>query len=734
MKACRLGIPVALLASLAITACGGDDGDTTGPTGPPTISLSPTSAELTYIGQTRGFRATVRDASGQNLDTQVSWTSSDPAVFTVDASGTVTAVGNGSGQLEASASGATATAAVTVEQRPSVLLVESGGDQEGTAGATLPNPIVVRVTDQGGAGVAGVVVSFSPDDGAGSVNPQNAASGADGRVSTEWTLGDAFFGSQSLRVSIQQGAATVVRARALPETPIPDLAIEGRLRLSRTDPTDLETLEVAVQVANLGNAPTPAVFPLTLTIDGEPVETFEIEELAVEERVGLTYTVGPLIAGAREISVILDAADEIEEWTEDNNAASETAEVVSQRIIPVEGSGEVWSGTIRGDEGDLLLFRLDVTETMNEVLTITLAGGSGDADLFLHYTERPSNILDYQCISGTPTTAEICQTAPTRAGAYHVAVDAYADFGPTTMTVTVGGEPREPSYDIDVVFMSRGTSSQDKIIEDAAKVWESVFAAGVPDIDFSENPYPAGECGEGSPQLPAINDVVDDLRIYVWIDSIDGRGNILGRSTPCLIRWLEQLNRWYTPLTGYIQLDEADVAALEDQGTLAATMVHEIAHVLGFGTIWDEHGLRVNPSDPDNPDADVHFSGQLAIAAFDAAGGSDYAGGAKVPVHSGGQPGVANGHWRHSVFGNELMSPYISSDGSVLSMITIESFADLGYAVNLDAAESYRLPGSEAAAAARMTGSVVDLSGDIVLGPIKMVDQKGRVVGVLNRR
>ena len=730
MKACRLGIPVALVASLAITACGGDDGEPTGPTGPPTISLSPTSAELTYIGQTRGFRATVRDASGQNLDTQVSWTSSDPAVFTVDASGTVTAVGNGSGQLEASASGATATAAVTVEQRPSVLLVESGGDQEGTAGATLPNPIVVRVTDQGGAGVPGVVVSFSPDEGGGSVNPQNAASDADGRVSTEWTLGDAFFGSQSLRVSIQQGAATVVRARAVPETPIPDLAIEGRLRLSRTDPTDLETLDVALQVANLGNAPTPAVFPLTLTVDGEPVETFEIEELAEEERVSLTYTLGPLVAGAREISVLLDAADEIEEWTEDNNSASVTAEVSEQRIIPVEGSGEVWSGRISGDEGDVLLFRLDVAETMNEVLTITLEGGSGDADLFLHYTERPSNILDYVCMSGSPTTAELCQAAPTRAGVYHVAVDAFADFGPTTMTVIVG-EALEPSYDIDLVFVSRGTSSQDEVIEDAAKVWESVFAAGVADIDFSEDPAPAGECGTDS---PAITDVVDDIRIFVSIDSIDGRGNILGQSRPCLARAYPSIGKWFTPLTGLIALDEADVAALENQGLLAATMVHEIAHVLGFGTIWDEHGLIVNPSFPSNPDADVHFKGQLAIAAFDAAGGSDYAGGAKVPLQSGGEAGVADGHWRHSVFGNELMTPYISSDGSVLSLITIETFADVGFSVNLDAADSYRLPGSEAAAAARMTGAVVDLSGDILPGPIVLIDPKGRRVGVLNRR
>ena len=388
-------------------------------------------------------------------------------------------------------------------------------------------------------------------------------------------------------------------------------------------------------------------------------------------------------------------------------------------------SGEVWSGTVSGEEGDVLLFQLDVAETTKELLTVRLEGGSGDADLFLRYRERPSDIEDYHCGSVSPTTAETCYATPTRAGVYHVAVHAFEDFGPTTMTVTVGGEPLDP-YDIDLVFVKRGTSSQDKVVEDAAKVWESVLAAGVHPLDFSQDPLGAGACGTGS---PAIGDVVDDIRIFVIIDSIDGRGNILGRSTPCHIRRFGA-----TAITGYIELDEADVAVLEDQGTLAATVVHEIAHVLGFGTIWNEHGLLINPSSPSNPDADVHFNGPLAIAAFDAAGGSDYVDGAKVPLHSGGQPGVANGHWRHSVFGNELMTPYISVDGSVLSLITIESFADVGHAVNLDAAESYRLPGSAAAAEARMKGPVVDLSGDIVRRPIRIVDYKGRPAGVIHRR
>ena len=731
MRIPRFAVPVSLLSVLALTACGGGDDGPTTPAGPSTITVSPASTMMTFIGQTRAFRATVRDAAGQNVTTQVSWTSSDAAVFTVDASGTVTAVSNGSGQLTASAGGLTATAAVTVEQAPTVLLVRSGGDQEGIGGSALPNAIVVQVTDQGGAGVSGVVVSFAPGEGAGSVNPQNAVSDADGEVSTEWTLGGGRFGSQSLRVSIPQGAATVVNARAVPETPIPDLAIEGGLRLSRDDPTSLEAIDVTVQVANLGNAASPAVFPLTLSIDGTVVETFEIDELAVEERVNLTYTLGPLEAGSHEISFELDAAGEIDEWTEDNNSASVLADVASQQVVSVEGTGEVWSREISVDSADVLLFRLDVSDTMDEFLTVRLSGGSGDADLYLNYGQRPDDQFDYQCLSATPTTDEVCQTAPTRAGIYHVAVHAFTDFGPTTMTVTVGGEPLE-TYDIDLVFVSNGTSSQDEIVEEAVEAWESVIVAGLSDIPFSDNPVPAGQCGAGS---PAIGDVVDDLRLFVTIDSIDGVGSILGQSSPCHVRVIPFLDdRITSVITGRIELDEADVADLESRGLLEATMVHEIAHVLGFGTIWEDFGLLVNPSVGGNSNADTHFKGPLSIAAFDAAGGDGYTGGARVPVQSGGQRGQADGHWRHSVFGNELMSPFISADGSALSVITIESFADLGLSVNLSEAEDYRLPGSAAAAMGRMKGPVVDLSGDILYAPLTPVDVTGGMKRVVYRR
>ena len=125
--------------------------------------------------------------------------------------------------------------------------------------------------------------------------------------------------------------------------------------------------------------------------------------------------------------------------------------------------------------------------------------------------------------------------------------------------------------------------------------------------------------------------------------------------------------------------------------------MHEIAHALGFGTRWYQHHLVRYPSQGLDgnlvfPEPDTHFTGALATAAFDAAGGAAYIDG-KVPVQNSGGPGNRDGHWRESVLEHELMTPTLgSSPTQSLSAITIQSMADMGYAVDVTRAESYLLP------------------------------------------
>ena len=56
--------------------------------------------------------------------------------------------------------------------------------------------------------------------------------------------------------------------------------------------------------------------------------------------------------------------------------------------------------------------------------------------------------------------------------------------------------------------------------------------------------------------------------------------------------------------------------------------------MLGFGTLWDRFGYLQDPAAGTASQApDTHFSGALAIAAFERGGGASYRG-AKVPVEN----------------------------------------------------------------------------------------------------
>ena len=63
-----------------------------------------------------------------------------------------------------------------------------------------------------------------------------------------------------------------------------------------------------------------------------------------------------------------------------------------------------------------------------------------------------------------------------------------------------------------------------------------------------------------------------------------------------------------------------------------------------------------------------------------------------VPVENTGGAGTRNGHWREMVFKQELMSGFIAAANNPLSKVTAASLKDLGYAVDMNAAEPYVLP------------------------------------------
>ena len=99
----------AVLAVVALaTGCGDGDSSTAPspserPARPTTVTVSPSTHELTALGATVQLSAEVRDHAGVMAGATVTWTSSANRVAMVDASGLVTAMGNGTATITASA-------------------------------------------------------------------------------------------------------------------------------------------------------------------------------------------------------------------------------------------------------------------------------------------------------------------------------------------------------------------------------------------------------------------------------------------------------------------------------------------------------------------------------------------------------------------------------------------------------------------------------------------------------
>ncbi len=272
-----------------------------------------------------------------------------------------------------------------------------------------------------------------------------------------------------------------------------------------------------------------------------------------------------------------------------------------------------------------------------------------------------------------------------------------------------------PSFDIDLVFVGSISSKYRLAVEAAARRWEQIITHDVPNHSLSANTRIF--LNELYPENTA-PDKVDDLLIYVEIVDIDGEGGTLGQAGPAVWRIPSAL-----PLASSIELDEDDLDTLSDR-LLAALMLHEMGHALGYGVgLWDDHNLLQNPSldaysNRIVPAPDTHFSGANAIAAFNAAGGASYTG-AKVPVENRlGGASSQDAHWRESILDEELMTPRISDRvAQPLSAITIQAMADIGYRVDVTQADAYVVPDASTRVARATAGDSVPISCAVVTRP-----------------
>lgn len=229
-------------------------------------------------------------------------------------------------------------------------------------------------------------------------------------------------------------------------------------------------------------------------------------------------------------------------------------------------------------------------------------------------------------------------------------------------------------YNISLRFVAPVTDRQKEVFDAAIDRWERIIIEDKPSVT-PEEPIPSFFLG-----VPPITGTIDDIVIEVALIPIDGPFGILGAAGPQFVR-----SNDFLTLTGVMFFDTADLALLDSVDLFEEVIVHEMGHVLGFGTLWN-----VEPFFPrtllEGSLTNPYFSGRKANVFWNAEGGTG-----ELPIESMGGPGTAFGHWQESTLGNELMTGFIDLGENPLSRITSGSMRDLGYG-SASVGESYDLP------------------------------------------
>lgn len=291
--------------------------------------------------------------------------------------------------------------------------------------------------------------------------------------------------------------------------------------------------------------------------------------------------------------------------------------------------------------------------------------------------------------------------------------------GATPVTFSATAVLVVSAYTIDTRLIGSPTAAEQAAVAAAVQRWQAIVVGDLPDhkIDVS-----AGTCFDGQ---PAVSATIDDIRILVVIDSIDGAGDILGGAGPCVLRSASGL-----PSLGFIQLDSADLVSMT-QADLNDLLLHEMGHVLGFGTLWPDQDLLTGacPEDPNavSCETDPQFLGAAGRQRYHEMGGAA----TNVPVEGTGGAGTWNSHWRESVFVNELMTGFLGGGPNPLTAMTIGSMSDLGYLVDYSTAEPLGFPLAALRRPLAMSRKLVERTPP---GRTLMIDASGRVMGQRVRR
>lgn len=138
--------------------------------------------------------------------------------------------------------------------------VVQGDNQIAQAGRALASPIVLRVTDDNGKGVAKQTVTVVVASGGGTVTPATAVSDSSGELKLSWTLGTASV-TQQLMATVKDGVAASLVATALYPTTL--VLVQGTAQTGKV--ATLLKNDVVVRIVGPANQPMIGV-PVTMSV------------------------------------------------------------------------------------------------------------------------------------------------------------------------------------------------------------------------------------------------------------------------------------------------------------------------------------------------------------------------------------------------------------------------------------------------------------------------------------
>jgi hypothetical protein len=590
----------------------------------------------------------------------------------------------------------------------SKLTIVIGDGQTATVGSAVALVPVVRITDAHDNPVAATLVRFSAAGGS-NVSKTLASSDEQGIASAgTWTLGTTA-GEQVLEAKLESGPSIALHAVALPGPAAGLMIVSGNgqsatvatavadaptVRVVDAFGNAVSNVDVAFQVGS-GSGDVDGVQSTYASSSSDPAGIARVGRWTLGTRAG-PNTLRATIAGVSAQAVFTAtglAADPVSlvKHAGDSQSAPVNTEVSvapAVRVLDAHGNGV---------PGIAVSFAANAGGVVTGAPTDTDDGGVAAVVSWQLGSAEGANTLTAS-VEGVGTLTFTANATPAGSGT------GSGSGGP-------GGTP-PGGYDLQITFTTTVSLSMQSEFYVAAGRWASAITGDLPNVPVS---LPANACGM---MHPPIAQTIDDLLILVRVGPMDGPGNILGSAGPCVVRSAGGL-----PVIGVMNLDADDLAFLEANGRLGDVIAHEIGHIIGIGTRWGSHLVGAGSTDP-------HFTGPNAVAAFHGNGSFGYTG-APVPVENTGGPGTRDGHWRENVMTNELMTGWLNLTYNALSDVTIGALADIGYTVNVDAADGYSAGISDAAQDATGTPRPPIEMKEAPIGIVPIaVDARGRRVSL----